>query len=457
MESDSSVAVRIFACLVAAVLLGGAVTGAVAGAASVGSVVTASTDSLETTDDGPTDSTENTSEDLESTTESLENTTENKTDDAENTTEDLEGTTSETTDPADSVENTTSTPTETVTDTVSSTTQTVDTTLDETTETVDDTVNNTTTIANETVTNTTAAVNETINGTTATINETVSETTAAVNETVSETGAAANGTVTGIERRLEQAIGGAAAPADPPSTSEAATNAILVGMLGAISASGVAASGAGGAAGAGASGAAGGAGTATAGWLRHLRETDHLRRAVANLWKILPIFRYSRYDDSDPLEHDCRKAIYETVRKQPGAYLSEVSDRTEVPLSTVRHHVRILEDEGLVTARKVNGKRRYFLEGDDAELLAALAEPAKREVLETIAEFGRAPNGRLADALERDPSTVSHHLAALEEAGLVLREKDGRSTVNELPPRVEAALADEPAAETDSRAVPADD
>ncbi|MFB1066592.1 winged helix-turn-helix transcriptional regulator [Natrinema sp. H-ect4] len=443
MESDSPVAVRIFACLVAAMLLGGAVTGAVAGAASVGSVATASTDSLETTDDGTTNSTENTSEELESTTESLENTTENTTDDTENatknTTDSLEESTNETTDglentttdPADTVENTTGETTETVTDTVSSTTEPV---------------NNTTTIANETATNTTAAVNET-----------VSETTAAINETVGETAETTTGTVAGIGGRLEHAIDGAAAPVDPPSTSEAATNAILVGMLGAISASGVAASGAGGAAGAGASGAAGGASTATASWLRHLRETDQLRRAAADLWKILPLFRYSRYDDSDPLEHDCRAAIYETVRKQPGAYLSAVSDRTEVPLSTVRHHVRVLEDEGLVTARKVNGKRRYFLEDDDAELLAALAEPAKREVLETIAEFGRAPNGRLADALERDPSTVSHHLAALEDAGLVVREKDGRSMVNELPPGVEAALADERAAETDSRAVPADD
>ncbi|WP_226041800.1 helix-turn-helix domain-containing protein [Natrinema sp. DC36] len=438
MESDPSVGVRIFACLVAAVFLGGAVTGAVAGAASGGSVtgavagaasggsvVTASTDSLETTDDGTTNSTENTSEELESTTESLETNTENTTDDTENTTDGLENTT---TDPADAIENTTTETTETVTDTVSNTTETV---------------NNTTTIANETVTNTTA-----------TVNETVSEATGAINETVGETAETTNGTVAGIGGRLEQAIGGAAAPVDPPSTSEAATNAILVGMLGAISASGVAAGGAGGA---GASGAAGGASTATASWLRHLRETDRLRRAAADLWKALPIFRYSRYDDSDPLEHDCRAAIYETVRKQPGAYLSEVSDRTEVPLSTVRHHVRILEDEGLVTARKVNGKRRYFLEGDDAELLAALAEPAKREVLETIAEFGRAPNGRLADALERDPSTVSHHLAALEDDGLVVREKDGRSMVNELPPRVEAALADERAAETDSRAIPADD
>jgi DNA-binding transcriptional ArsR family regulator len=62
-------------------------------------------------------------------------------------------------------------------------------------------------------------------------------------------------------------------------------------------------------------------------------------------------------------------------------------------------------------------------------------------VLVTLAKEGDASVSTIADALDRDPSTVSHHLSRLEEDGLVERERDGRSKVNRLAPATEAALA----------------
>jgi len=178
-----------------------------------------------------------------------------------------------------------------------------------------------------------------------------------------------------------------------------------------------------------------GASTATASWLRHLRETDQLRRAAADLWKVLPLFRYSRYDDSDPLEHDCRAAIYETVRKQPGAYPRRSATEPRCPLDGSPSRPR---PRGRGAGDRTQGQRQAPLlpRDDDAELLAALAKAGKtrgaRDDRRVRARAQRPARGRL----ERDPSTVSHHLAALEDDGLVVREKDGRSTVNELPPRV---------------------
>ncbi|WP_049924586.1 helix-turn-helix domain-containing protein [Halopiger djelfimassiliensis] len=223
-----------------------------------------------------------------------------------------------------------------------------------------------------------------------------------------------------------------------------ATETLLVGLLGAITASGAAAGSAGaGATGAGAAGATGLARGFLTRWL-DAPGTPLRRLGSAIPWKLGPVFGYSRYDDSDPLENDRRRAVYETIRADPGCYLSQVRDRTDVSLSTVRHHVRVLEEEGLVTSVKVGGKRRYYLEDiEHAELEAALAEPAKRDVLEALADLGPARNGTLADALDRDPSTVSHHLSSLETDGLVVRERDGRAVVADLPPEVEAAVRGE--------------
>ncbi|WP_231587878.1 helix-turn-helix domain-containing protein [Halostagnicola sp. A56] len=209
----------------------------------------------------------------------------------------------------------------------------------------------------------------------------------------------------------------------------------LIGAAGA----GLGSAGTAGASAAGSGGLTGTARTAVANWSATGRR--FLRRGLAAIpWELLPIFKYSRYDDSDPLENETRATIYETVEAKPGCYLSELGEDAGVSLSTVRHHVQILEDEGLLTTAKVNGKRRYYLEETDAALQAALEEPAKRDVLEVLSTLERPNNSQLASALERDPSTITHHLSALEDDGLVIRERDGRSTVTELAPETKAAL-----------------
>ena len=527
MRTRSSTASRVLVCLVALLVCGAGTIGIVA-AATGGSAT------LETDGDSLSGTVDETEDDLEETTnetsDDLENTTET-TDDVENTTDEtedeLENTTDETT---DELEESTNETTEGVEDTTDETTDDVDETVDETTdeleettETVDETVDETAdTLENATET-TTDAIDDVTDETTETVDDSTDvvdgggELDATIGPVKTNLGVSTTSSTDSSDSEDETDATGASGsgggsggvPAIPSGASPA-TDAVLVGLLGVITAAGAAAGTAGAAggaasAGAGASagvsaatGSAGAAGSAgggaatggatglTASWLGKSTLLRHLRRAGSVLpWELVPIFRYSRYDDSDPLENDRRRTIYETIADDPGCYLSQVSEESDVALSTVRHHVRILEEEGLISATKVNGKRRYYLEDDartatggdengdgdgtgptleDAELHAALAEPSKRAVLEALAELDAAPNGRLAEELDRDPSTVSHHLSALEENGLVVREKEGRSVVNELAPDVEAALRDAGAfeeAETEAAdqtvSAPADD
>ena len=180
---------------------------------------------------------------------------------------------------------------------------------------------------------------------------------------------------------------------------------------------------------------------------RKLGPLSRLAGVLSSLpWEKFPLaaLRYSRYDDSDPLAHETRRAIYETIEDTPGSYLSAIEDRHDVSLSTIRHHVQVLEAESLISSEKQNGKRRYYpVQAEDVELAAALDEPARQRVLGVLVDVGEAHNGRIADRLDRDPSTVSHHLASLEDAGLVERTRDGRAIVNTLAPGVEAAYREQ--------------
>lgn len=151
---------------------------------------------------------------------------------------------------------------------------------------------------------------------------------------------------------------------------------------------------------------------------------DSARDLVPTL--LIPPIGYSRHDDSDPLENEVRRTVYETVLDEPGKYVSRIAIDTDTPESTVRYHVRILEDETLVETRKIRGKRRVFpANAADASVEIAMHDEVTADVLETIERTEPASVSTLADALDRSPSTVSYHVSRLEESGLITRDRDG--------------------------------
>ena len=176
---------------------------------------------------------------------------------------------------------------------------------------------------------------------------------------------------------------------------------------------------------------------------------DQLRAVLAPLVDALgdtppilvPPVGYSRHDDSDPLENDLRRTVYETVVDSPGTYLASVVSDAEEPASTVRYHVRILENEGLIETEMLWGKRRLFPAfTPNAELVVALNEEPLAAVVIAVHEREPAELSTLARAIDRSPSTVSYHLSRLEGEGLVAREYDGNSMRVSLVPSIRRAM-----------------
>lgn len=158
----------------------------------------------------------------------------------------------------------------------------------------------------------------------------------------------------------------------------------------------------------------------------------------------MAVERPDRIRPEPTFENDHRREIYRTVQAHPGLCLTAVGEAVGVSLSTVRHHGRVLADEGHVRSVSLYGKRRYFPRGmEDVERRAALSEPSKRRLLEVLSRIGPAHTGRIADELDRDASTVSHHLTDLEATGLVDRKQVGRTVLTSLHPDVETTLKTE--------------
>ena len=74
-------------------------------------------------------------------------------------------------------------------------------------------------------------------------------------------------------------------------------------------------------------------------------------------------------------------------------------------------------------------------------VFSALADPTRRRILERLAR-GEASVMQLAEPYEMSLAAVSKHLRVLEDAGLVIRERDGRLHIISLNsrPLKEAAI-----------------
>ena len=75
-----------------------------------------------------------------------------------------------------------------------------------------------------------------------------------------------------------------------------------------------------------------------------------------------------------------------------------------------------------------------------AELAKALGHPARIAILRTIAERNSCVCGEIVDVLPLAQSTVSQHLKALKEAGLIKGEIEGPKSCYCLDPETVAEL-----------------
>lgn len=172
---------------------------------------------------------------------------------------------------------------------------------------------------------------------------------------------------------------------------------------------------------------------------------------------------YSRWDASDPLDHETRARILDAVTETPGRSLSSTVAETDAARSTVRYHCRVLEHEELIERRTLNGRLCLFpaddrhgsrdetrnlpmeppgetegpveTQGPSDELAAALANETTRRTLESVLRVEPASVADVAEELGVARSTASHHLQRLGDDGLVERRREGRTVRTSLAPQ----------------------
>lgn len=133
----------------------------------------------------------------------------------------------------------------------------------------------------------------------------------------------------------------------------------------------------------------------------------------------------------DDLELDSRREIFQEIRATPGVHFRELLRRNEYAQGTLQYHLHWLEREGLVESEDDGEFTRYYasksFDTEDKNVLNALRRQYSRRILVHLASEGPLTTSELSEKLGKAKSTVSWHLSRLSEAGLVEKERDGRS------------------------------
>lgn len=143
---------------------------------------------------------------------------------------------------------------------------------------------------------------------------------------------------------------------------------------------------------------------------------------------------YARLSRSKVLDHETRQQIHAFLQAHPGACMSEIRAALATSESNTRHHLRVLESNGLVLPEKSGRRRCYFVaqEGLSARARtasAALASPAANRVYRAIRDRPGVRQKDLAAGLGISRTSVIFQVRRLQEAGVVSQEKRGREAV----------------------------
>lgn len=159
----------------------------------------------------------------------------------------------------------------------------------------------------------------------------------------------------------------------------------------------------------------------------------------------------SEASEAESSETSTRDRLLAAIVRSPGTYTAKLVEETGIPRSTVRYHLRVLEDDGRIVRETVHGKQRVAPSGRGEvaiEQSAVLEDDAAAAVFETVKRLEPANLTEVATALDRSPGTVSYHLDRLEEHDLATRVRDGRAVQIRLTATAADHVADRGAAVT---------
>lgn len=156
----------------------------------------------------------------------------------------------------------------------------------------------------------------------------------------------------------------------------------------------------------------------------------------------------------DLLQLEARRRVYHQVEAFPGLHLRELARQCGLDPNHAKYHLAALEKHGLVSSREEGGYQAFFprregplglqeaVPADEKAVLSLLRQPVPLHAVLVLLDRGECRHAELTAAVPVSRTTLHHHMAKLERAGVVRSWRDGKERVYALsePDRVMALV-----------------
>jgi hypothetical protein len=139
---------------------------------------------------------------------------------------------------------------------------------------------------------------------------------------------------------------------------------------------------------------------------------------------------FSRLKQPTLLDHPGRSSIHDAVEAEPGIRFSALAAQTNMANGTLRHHLDILCNSGVMLRRENGGVTCYFAPKDATPEAVALASTVQSDGARTILDYikgnPQCTARIIAEATGLAVGTVGYHVKKLRDAGVIDSARDGR-------------------------------
>jgi len=123
------------------------------------------------------------------------------------------------------------------------------------------------------------------------------------------------------------------------------------------------------------------------------------------------------------LELKRRREIYEFISQNSGLHMRDISRKMDIPFTSLKYHLRYLENRELIISRKDSKYNRYFISlkvGEtEKKILACFRKRTALHIILFLILVIQCSQKEISQFLEKHPATISFHLRNMLRAGII--------------------------------------
>jgi DNA-binding MarR family transcriptional regulator len=136
---------------------------------------------------------------------------------------------------------------------------------------------------------------------------------------------------------------------------------------------------------------------------------------------------YSKIRKDRILDHETRQHIVDYLKKNPGAYYSQMRKELDLAHGVLTHHINMLEQQEVLFSKQDRSYRRFYLDGMHRK--GPIVVGKQKEVLDMVRRYPGSSQSEIGRKLGLGRMIVSYHINQLEQLELIFKVKHGRENL----------------------------